>query len=133
MKHLLYLSWVIALIGCTASLYYGEILMIEPCRMCWYQRMALFPLALILGIGTYRDDRTAVLYALPFALFGFVIALIQAIGIHFPSLQVCGKECAKPIFSMFGWLTFPDLSAVGFALIGALLLSYFCRDRSCRN
>ena len=94
--------------------------MIEPCRMCWYQRMALFPLALILGIANYRMDRTAILYALPLAAFGFATALIQAIGIHFPAWQLCGKECAKPVFSLFG-LTFPDLSALGFLLVGILL------------
>lgn len=132
MKNPLYVCWLIALIGCGASLYYGEILMIEPCRMCWYQRMALFPLALILGIATYRNDLGVVRYALPLAAFGFVMALIQAIGIHFPSFQMCGKECAKPIFSIFGFLTFPDLSAFGFVLIGVLLLNASYRN-SCRS
>ena len=120
-NHFLYGSWLLVLLGCGVSLYYGEILMIEPCRLCWYQRMALFPMALILGIATYRNDRTVVRYAIPLCAFGLIIALFQAIGIHFPSFQICGKECAKPIFSFFGWISFPDLSAVGFALIGTVL------------
>ncbi len=120
-KNLLYFCWLIVLLGCAVSLYYGEILMIEPCRMCWYQRMALFPLALLLGVGTYRNDRTVIGYAIPLCAFGMIVALLQAIGIHFPSLQICGRECAKPIFSLFGWITFPDLSAAGFALVGSIL------------
>lgn len=120
MKNSLYWGWVIALAGCGASLYYGELLMIEPCRMCWYQRIALFPLALILGIAAYRNDRSVIRYAYPMAAFGFAVALIQAVGIHFPSLQICGKECAKPIFTFLG-ATFPDLSAIGFLAIGVLL------------
>lgn len=124
MKNLLYWCWLVVLIGCAVSIYYGEILMIEPCRMCWYQRLALFPLALILGIGIYTNDRSVVRYALPLSAFGLIVALAQAIGIHFPSLLVCGKECAKPIFSIFGWITFPDLSAIGFAFIGAMLFLY---------
>jgi len=123
MKNFLYWCWVVALLGCGASLYYGEILMIEPCRMCWYQRMALFPLALILGIAAYRNDRSAVRYAIPLAVFGFAAAAVQAVGIHFPSFQLCGKECAKPIFTLLG-LTFPDLSALGFAAIGIILSFY---------
>jgi disulfide bond formation protein DsbB len=126
-KKSIYVCWLIVLIGCAVSLYYGEILMIEPCRMCWYQRMALFPLALILGIGIYRNDRTSILYAIPLCVFGLIIALIQALGIHFPSFQICEKECAKPIFSLFGWITFPDLSAAGFALISALLITQFVK------
>jgi disulfide bond formation protein DsbB len=120
-KNLLYFCWLIVLLGCAVSLYYGEILMIEPCRMCWYQRMALFPLALLLGVGTYRNDRTVIRYAIPLCAFGMIVAVLQAIGIHFPSFQICGRECAKPIFSLFGWITFPDLSAAGFALVGSIL------------
>ena len=133
MKNPLYLCWVIVLFGCAVSLYYGEILMIDPCRMCWYQRMALFPLAVILGVGCYKNDRSVVRYALPICFFGMIVALLQAIGIHFPHFQICGKECAKPIFSLFGWITFPDLSAVGFALIGAMLFTFSSRYVSNRD
>ena len=124
MKNPLYLSWLVILLGCAISFYYGEILMIEPCRMCWYQRLALFPLALILGIGIYRNDRSVIRYAIPLCGFGLMIALLQALGVHFPLFQICGKECGEPIFSLFGWLTFPDLSAAGFALAGAMLIVF---------
>ena len=123
-KYSLYFAWAIALIGFIFSFYYGELLQIEPCRLCWYQRIALFPLALILGIAAYRDDRAIFRYAFPLAFFGFLVALYQLLSIYFPVLQgafECGKECAKPIFMFFGWLTFPNLSAVGFFLIFILL------------
>ena len=130
-KYLLYFAWVIALIGCIVSFYYGELLQIETCRLCWYQRMALFPLAFILGIGFYRDDRTIFIYALPLICFGALVAFYQALSIHIPLFQralECGKECAKPIFILFGWITFPDLSFVGFILI--FLMSFFARDQT---
>jgi disulfide bond formation protein DsbB len=119
-KYGLYFAWAIALVGFIFSFYYGELLHIEPCRLCWYQRIALFPLALILGIAAYRDDKGIFRYATPLAFFGLIVALYQALSIHFPVLQgafECGKECAKPIFILFGWLTFPDLSVIGFSLI----------------
>jgi disulfide bond formation protein DsbB len=102
--------------------------MIEPCRMCWYQRMALFPLTLILGIGIYRHDRSMIYYALPLSIFGMIAALSQSAGIHFPFLQICSQECAKPIFSMLDAITFPDLSALGFAFISFVLLILFIRN-----
>ena len=129
MKNQLYWCWLLALFGCGVSIYFGEILTIEPCRMCWYQRIALFPLAMILGIGAYQNDRSVIRYAIPLCAFGALIAMIQAIGIHFPSLQICSKECAKPIFSLFGFITFPDISAIGFLFIGGFLLFPFIKNK----
>lgn len=125
-KYSLYFAWVIALIGFIFSVYYGEILHIEPCRLCWYQRIALFPLALILGIAIYREDRAVFIYAIPLSIFGGIVALYQSLSIHFPILQgalECGKECVKPIFILWGVITFPDLSFAAFLLISWLLFS----------
>ena len=129
MRWTLYCAWLLALIGSLVSLYYGEILLIEPCRLCWYQRLALFPLAVLLGIGLYRADPGVISYAFPFLFFGTLIACYQALALRISSLQICTEECTKPIFLLFGWITFPDLSALGFVLISFLLfLQYlYCR------
>jgi disulfide bond formation protein DsbB len=123
-RYFVYFAWVVAWIGALISFYYGELLDIQPCDLCWYQRMALFPLLVLLGIGIYRDDRAISLYTLPFALFGASVALYQAISIRFPIVQhtlECGQECTKPIFILFGWLNFAELSAIGFIFIATLL------------
>jgi len=125
-NYYLYFAWVIALTGFVFSIYYGEILQLEPCRLCWYQRIALFPLALILGLAVYQDDRGIFRYAFPLALFGGIVAFYQALSVHFPVFQEaleCGKECAKPIFILFGQITFPDLSFAAFFLIILLLIA----------
>lgn len=103
---LLYLAWVVALVGLIGSLYLGEISGVQPCTYCWYQRVALYPLALLLGIACYRDDRGIVVYALPLALMGAVIALLQ-------TLQVCTSTCRPTLLS--------TLSLLGFCSIAALL------------
>jgi disulfide bond formation protein DsbB len=97
--------------------------MLEPCRLCWYQRVCLFPLALILAIGIYRNDKGVLYYVLPLCICGGVVAFYQALGTHYPSLAICSKECAKSIFSLplLDWMTFPDLSFFGFAVMGAFL------------
>lgn len=122
MRYLLYSAWLIALAGCAVSFYYGEILWIEPCRLCWYQRMALFPLALILGIAIYRNESVPLRYVWPFIVLGGIAAFSQALAIHVPAAQLfCGQECIEPIFSLFNAITFPDLSAAGFLAIAILL------------
>lgn len=129
MKYTLYFCWAIAMAGCALSLYYGEILMFEPCRLCWYQRAALFPLALILGIAAYTSDARAVRYALPICALGAGAALYQAIGTHLPHLKICEGDCIKPLFSLFGFVTFPDLSAVAFASMGIWLFVFSRRKK----
>lgn len=115
----LYLAWVVALSGLLVSLYYGEVLDMEPCRLCWYQRIGLFPLALFLGIATYKNDREIALYSLPLIGFGGLFALYQSMTQILPSLQVaalCGHtaHCTLP-----GPL--PILSASGFAGMAFLI------------
>ncbi len=132
-KNNLYSAWVISLFGLFLSLFVGEILDVEPCNLCWYQRIALFPLAILLGIAAYKDDQSIVPYALPLACIGAAVALYQTIGQKLPFLfgsATCGyaEECAAPVFSLFGFITFPLLSAAGFALISFLLYTG-CRNR----
>jgi disulfide bond formation protein DsbB len=126
-EHSLYFAWIIALSGLGLSLFFGEILNIEPCRLCWYQRIAIFPLALFLGIAAYKHDRELALYSLPLVAFGGLFAFYQVISSNFPSTHVhalCGspEHCALPIFYLFGVVSFPLLSTIGFALIAIFLL-----------
>jgi len=126
-QYALYLAWTVSLIGLILSLYYGEIVQIEPCRLCWYQRIALFPLVLILGVAAYKNDRKVVIYAMPLAVIGGLFAVYQMLGQWFPILlnsSVCGhdKECGVAVFSLFGFIHFPMLSSLGFALIATFLL-----------
>lgn len=124
----LYLAWCVSLIGLLLSLYFGEFLGYEPCALCWYQRIALFPLVLFLGMASFRFDVSIVPYALPLAALGALVAVYQTLGQMFPSLlkigAVCGvrHDCSSPIFTLFGFLTLPGLSALGFFLIIGLLI-----------
>lgn len=126
-NYALYFAWVIALGGLLGSLYFGEMMDVEPCRLCWYQRIALFPLVLFLGIATYKDDRDIILYAMPLVIFGGLFAFYHALAQQFPSLHsahVCGPNvpCTSSVFSLLGFLSLPLLSGIGFVLIGSFLL-----------
>ncbi len=115
----LVLAWVVALAGVLMSLFYSVVDLKEPCSLCWYQRIALFPLAVQLGIAAYRQDRSFALYAYPLCLVGLAAALYQSLLPFWPNLQrSCGSngDCAEHLPTLFG-MPFPWVSVLGFLLI----------------
>jgi len=119
----LYLAWVIALVGTLLSLYFSELSHIEPCRYCWYQRIALFPLAIQLGIFTYRGDHSAALYGIPICFVGFTAALIQSADLVLDIHGLCGPAipCNKEMIFLFDLIPFSWASGLGFLMIAFLL------------
>ena len=123
-KNAVYLAWLISLVGFCMSVFYGEILGNPPCPLCWYQRIALFPIVILLGMAAYRGESAIIPYVLPIAFLGGFIALIHILQPHVPFIQragICkiGMSCAHSGFTAI----FPFLSAIGFFII-ALLLFY---------
>ena len=116
-----YIAWLIALAGCLVSLYYGEIQQIEPCRLCWYQRMALFPLGWILGASLYRNTISFLFLAWPFIALGAFSALYQSVGIRYPSLSLCGQQCSESLVRFTHHFSFAELSFAGFFAIAFFL------------
>lgn len=129
MKWCLYAAWLIALAGVLASFYYSEIVLIEPCRLCWYQRAALMPLAIQLGMAVYRFDVKYNLYAYPLCALGAAAALFQVIQSSL-GLRLCGPEGCSGSPHVFGLVPLPWVSAAMFAAIGALL---FLSSRTTRR
>jgi disulfide bond formation protein DsbB len=111
-KYALYFAWVISLAALFGSLYLGEVLHMEPCRLCWYQRIGMFPLALFLGIAVYKNERILGVYSLPLVVFGALFALYQSLIQVVPALQIralCGEaHCTNagpiPLLSFLSFL-----------------------------
>jgi disulfide bond formation protein DsbB len=127
-KYGLYLSWLIATFGMLFSLYFSEVKNLEPCHLCWYQRICLFPLCIILAIATYRGFLGISFYVLPQVALGLLFALYQIAIQEIPGwnpIDMCGggPSCAERILIGLGPITVPMLSAVGFLVIGLLLLA----------
>lgn len=132
----LYLAWVVALIATLGSLWFSESLGFIPCVLCWFQRIAMYPLALLLGIAALRGDLNIRVYALPLAAVGWVVALIHNLedwGIV-QSLKICGVgqttagcDVQWPIWGsgalagLNSVLTIPLLALTAFTLIIGLL------------
>lgn len=124
---------VVATTATAGSLYYSEVLGLRPCTLCWDQRICMYSLVLILGVGVVRRDRFVFWYASPFTVIGAGIALNHLLLEQGPvplAARLPGSyaPCALPYFRELGFVTmaFMDLSA--FLLIAGLLVMGFAHD-----
>jgi len=111
------------------SLFFSEVMLYPPCVLCWYQRIAMYPLVIILAVAIVAKDVRAKLYALPFALIGLAIAVYHNLlyyGVIPEEAAPCteGVPCNAVQIELFGFITIPLMGLVGFAAIAALLLLY---------
>ncbi len=122
----LFLAWLIALIATAGALFLGEVMGMTPCVLCWYQRIAMFPLAVVLCVGLLEPDGRSVRYALPLAWAGWGIAVYHCLmfwGVVSEGLVPCGKgsSCADADLQVAGFVPIPLLSLIAFTGILALL------------
>jgi disulfide bond formation protein DsbB len=120
------LAWIVALVASLGSLYLSEIAHYEPCTLCWLQRIAMYPLVAILGVGMLQGGRMVRWYALPLAGIGAGIAAYHALLQRVPGLQgatSCSAEapCNFMWVREFGFVSIPVMALAGFLLIAALL------------
>lgn len=124
----LLLAWMTAFASTLGSLFFSEVMLLEPCVLCWYQRIAMFPLVVVLGIGAYREDTGSIVYGLVLAAAGWLLAGYHVLLYHgwIPqTLQPCtkGVSCAKVDLHLAGFLTIPLMSLLAFTLIIGLLIA----------
>lgn len=127
-----YAAWIIALLSAAGSLFFSEVMDLPPCVLCWYQRIAMYPLVLIIGIGIITEDARWKVYALPLALLGLVLALYHNLvyyGIIPESLTPCtqGVSCSERQIEWFGFITIPLMGLAAFLVMSAILLIYRAR------
>lgn len=123
---LVFIAWLIATISTLSALFLGEIMGYAPCVLCWYQRIAMFPLVFVLAAGLFPFDRRVIHYALPLALAGLALAafhLALIAGWIPESIKPCqqGVPCSDVQITWFGFVTIPLLSLLSFLFVAGLL------------
>jgi len=123
----LYLAWVVSLAATGGSLFLSEVMHFVPCSLCWFQRIFMYPLVLLLGRAALRDDRGIVGYALPLSVIGGLISLYHYGKQKIPALAqvlpcTSGVPCDKDYLDWYGIITIPLLALIAFVLITILLL-----------
>jgi len=124
---LIFGAWLVASASTLGALFFGEVMQLPPCVLCWYQRICMFPLVLILPVGLFPLDRKVVRYALPLAAIGWLFAVFHVLlvaGVIPESVKPCtqGVPCSEKVIEWFGFVTIPLLSVVAFSTIIALLI-----------
>ena len=121
------IACIVALVATLGSLYLSEIANYPPCTLCWLQRIAMYPLVVLLGIGALREDRAIGWYTLPLAGIGAALAFYHVLVQRVPGLdQATSCSAEAPCNAMwvreFGFVSIPVMALGAFLLIAALVL-----------
>ncbi len=122
----LWLAFAVAAVATLGSLYYSEVAHFVPCQLCWYQRIAMYPLVPVLGLAALRDDHSVRRHALVLSVIGMPISAWHILVERFPNLETGACDPANPCsliwVNTFGYLTIPTMALSAFALVSVLLL-----------
>ncbi len=122
----LWLAWMMAVVATLGSLYYSQVAHFIPCEYCWYQRIGMYPLAIILGIAAFRADSAIRRYAYPLAILGGTVSAYHYLIQNFPNLAtgVCSTAtpCTAALVWKYDFVSIPFMALVSFATIITVLL-----------
>jgi disulfide bond formation protein DsbB len=130
-EYALFIIFSVSLTGTLLSLYYSDYIGLEPCVLCWWQRIFLYPQVILAGIATWKNDRNIFLYSLWLSIIGAVISGYQSLlqyGVSSPLPCAAGGtavSCAKVYFMEFGYITIPLMAFTAFLITaGAAYIGY---------
>jgi disulfide bond formation protein DsbB len=123
---LIFAAWILVTGATLSSLFFSEIMQVPVCELCWYQRIAMYPMVLILALGLFPHDPGVLRYAGALTVCGWLAALYHVLllaGLIPESAQPCvqGIPCSETHIALLGFLTIPILSMMAFSATGILL------------
>ncbi len=122
-------AFLISLASALSSLFYSEIAGFPPCDFCWYQRIFMYPLVILLGLALIKRDNSIVDYTLSLSVVGFLISLYHNFIYYYnnglnANCQILGKgvSCVKRYVFEFGYITIPMMAITAFSLVIIFLI-----------
>ncbi|OXM87242.1 disulfide oxidoreductase [Paenibacillus rigui] len=130
----MYMAWVVSLVAVGGSLFFSEVLRFEPCKLCWFQRIFMYPQVILLGMACYKNDRRLIPYVLPLSIIGGLISAYHYAEQKIPGLAkllpcTVGVPCDQDYIDWFGFVTIPFLALIAFILI-TVCLSFALKGQS---
>lgn len=125
----LWLAFAVALASTLGSLFYSDILGYEPCKLCWFQRILIYPQVILLGMAAWKKDNNIIDYVIVLSVLGIVLSSFQYYQqMVDPSLLACGAgdataSCSKKFVFDYGYITIPIMALTSFILTTLLLIS----------
>ena len=129
-----YVAWLIAVVSMAGSLFFSEVMHLTPCVLCWYQRIAAYPLVLVIGTGIVLRDSRMKFYALPLSIVGLLISIYHNLlyyGFIPKSITPCseGVPCNAVQIEWLGFITIPLLGLGAFVTIAICLLLHKQKEK----
>jgi disulfide bond formation protein DsbB len=130
-------AWIVAIVTTLGSLYYSEHAGFVPCELCWYQRIVMYPLVIVLGVAVLRRDRAVWITTLVFVVIGAPLSLYHWLVERVPAFAESSScsavaPCNAPWFERWGFVTLAWMAMSSFLLIGVLMVCAMLgtRDRA---
>jgi disulfide bond formation protein DsbB len=117
----LWLAWLVALVTTLGSLYFSQVAHFTPCALCWYQRIAMYPLSIVLLVAAIRRDRGIAWYVVPVATIGALFATyhtqLQAFPQQHSAFCTLTEPCTVRYVWEFGFVSLPFMALSAFVFI----------------
>lgn len=131
----LHLAWMVAVVATLGSLYFSEIMEYIPCKLCWIQRIFMYPLVLIIGIAAVKRDYKITGYVLALTIPGGLVSLYhymyEKTDWFKAASNFCGETpCDIEYINWLGFITIPFLALTAFVIITVLCFLLRKADRS---
>ncbi len=127
-RRLLAGAWLVAFVATLGSLNYQYGLGLFPCELCWYQRILMYPLVVVLGYAALTDQRDAHRLVLPLSVPGVFVAAYHSYLQTTPTLQCSFAGCGRVQFRLFGALTIPNQALIAFLAIAGVAALVWARS-----
>mgnify|MGYP001576615703 CR=1 FL=1 len=123
------LSFIVVVGALVGSLIYSEVVGFDPCKLCWWQRVFMYPQFFLLGAGVLWKKRDILPYTAVLSIFGAITAvyhyITQRTGWEVTNCSLGGgPSCAGYEFMAYGYITIPIMSLTAFLLVLATYLCY---------
>jgi disulfide bond formation protein DsbB len=123
-----YIVWAIATASLFGSLYFSEVMNLAPCMLCWWQRIFMYPLAILMSVAILRKDRAIAYYVLPMSVLGTLLGFYHSLlqwGIVKETVLDCSANaavsCSNAQINWLGFITIPFMSFLAFAGITVVM------------
>lgn len=121
-----YFALLVAWVAMAGSLFFSDVLLYPPCLLCWYQRILMYPLTVLIAIGILRRDKGLHLYILPFSLIGITTSLYHYLLIKTrwlpPPPCVNGIPCDVDYINWLGFINIPFMALTAFIFISISMI-----------
>jgi disulfide bond formation protein DsbB len=127
---LIYMAWLVNIIAFLGSMFFSNVMMLPPCMLCWYQRICIFPLSILLAVGFLKKDKNILFYSLPLVIVGWIISLYHNLlyyKIIPKAIIACtsGVSCTDKQIEYLGFITIPLMAFTSLTITFILFIIFY--------